>query len=66
MDITINGKKACDTKLVYGGPGHEQVQSNGDVWKTIAKNIGCDDPIRVSKGDKIQLHAHFDFEAHPP
>ncbi len=66
MVMTVNGKKACESKIEYGGPGHEQVQPNGEVWKTIARNIGCDDPIRVHKGDKVQLHADFDFNAHPP
>ena len=66
MVATINGKDACTSRLVYGGPGHEQVQPNGEVWKTIGTTIGCKDPIRVNKGDKLQLHAYFDFNEHPP
>jgi len=66
MDITINGTKACESKIEYGGPGHEQVQPNGEVWKTISRNVACDAPIRVHKGDRLQLYAHFDFNAHPP
>jgi len=66
MVVTVNGKSACESKIVYGGQGHEQVQPNGEVWKTIGKTIVCGDPIRVSKGDKLQLHAHFDFNEHPP
>jgi hypothetical protein len=63
--FTVNGKDACESKIVYGGPGHEQVQPNGEIWKTIATNVGCEDPIRVHKDDKVQLHAYFDFNEHP-
>jgi hypothetical protein len=66
MIITINDKEVCDSKIVYGGPGHEQVQPDGKVWKTLATTIGCVDPIRVHKGDKIQMKAFFDFNEHPP
>jgi len=65
MVLTINGKEACTSSIVYGGPGHEQVQKDGTVWKTIGKTIGCKDPIRVSKGDKLNMFAHFNFDEHP-
>ena len=66
MIMTVNGKEVCTSNIIYGGPGHEQVQPNGEVWKTIGETIGCNDPIRVFKGDKIQMQAFFDFEEHPP
>jgi hypothetical protein len=66
MVITVNGTGVCESKILYGGPGHEQIQPNGEVWKTVAKNIGCDDPIRVLKGDRVQIKAYFDFNSHPP
>jgi hypothetical protein len=53
MVVTINGKEACTSSIVYGGAGHEQVQADGKIWKTIGKTIGCVGPIRVSKGDKL-------------
>jgi len=65
MVLTLNGKDVCTSSIVYGGEGHEQVQKDGTVWKTIGKTIGCIDPIRVSKGDKLNMFAHFDFEEHP-
>jgi hypothetical protein len=65
MSLTLNGKDVCNSTVIYGGPGHEQVQSNGQVIKTIGKTIGCTDPLRVRKGDKMQLTAYFDFEKHP-
>jgi len=66
MVITINEKEVCDSQIEYGGPGHEQVQPNGKVWKTLARTIGCPAPIRVHKGDRIQMRAFFDFDKHPP
>jgi hypothetical protein len=65
MSLTLNGIEVCNTTAVYGGLGHEQTQSNGEVLKGIAKTIGCVDPLRVHKGDKMQMFAHFDFEQHP-
>jgi len=66
MSITVNEKEVCDSKIEYGGPGHEQVQPDGKVWKTLARTIGCPAPIRVHKGDRIQMRAFFDFDKHPP
>lgn len=65
MVISINDKEVCDSKIKYGGPGHEQVQPDGTVWKTLARTIACPDPIRVHKGDRIQMKAFFDFDEHP-
>jgi hypothetical protein len=66
MVVKVNGNEVCTSSLVYGGPGHEQVQPNGEVWKTIGSTIGCLDPIRVNKGDKLNMEAFFDFDEHPP
>jgi hypothetical protein len=65
MVVKVNGKDVCTSRLVYGGPGHEQVQANGEVWKSINNTIGCLDPIRVNKGDKFNMEAFFDYEEHP-
>jgi len=66
MVIKVNGKEACTSSITYGGEGHEQVQANGEVWKTIGRTIGCLEPIAVKKGDKLNMEAFFDFEEHPP
>jgi hypothetical protein len=66
MVVKINGKEVCTSSLIYGGEGHEQVQPNGEVWKTIGKTIPCTDAIAVKKGDKMNMEAFFDFEEHPP
>ena len=65
MVLTINGKEVCTSNIVYGGPGYEQVQPNGEVWKSMGKTIGCPDLIRLHKGDKFQIYSYFDFEEHP-
>jgi len=65
MVMTINGKEVCRSTVEYGGEGHEQTRADGEVVKTIGRVIGCVDPLRVLKGDKMQLTAYFDFEKHP-
>jgi hypothetical protein len=65
LTFTVNGKEVCNSTVVYGGLGHEKVQSNGEILKSMSKTIGCADPLRLHKGDKMQLFAHFDFDQHP-
>jgi hypothetical protein len=65
VTIKINGKAVCESKSLYGGPGHEQVQEDGKVWKTISKNTQCGTAIPVRRGDEISFEGTFDFEAHP-
>jgi hypothetical protein len=64
MDFIINGKEICRSTVTYGGPGFEKVQSDGTVWKSMAQTYACPDVVRVKKGDRLQMSAHFDFDAH--
>jgi hypothetical protein len=64
MVILLNGKPICESRATYGGPAHEQVQENGEVWKTIASMSECGEALRVRKGDKLQFSAYFDLDKH--
>jgi hypothetical protein len=64
--VTLNGKEVCNSIVKYGGHGHELVQPDGEIWKTMGKTSGCINALRVHKGDKFQFEATFDFNAHPP
>jgi hypothetical protein len=65
MNIKINDKLVCESVAHYGGPGHTAVGVDGKEWTTIAETSTCPQAIKVVKGDKLMLEAHFDFEAHP-
>ena len=64
MVVTLNGKTICESQAQYGGLGHEQIQGNGEVWKTIASMSSCGESIRVRKGDKLNFVANFDLAKH--
>lgn len=65
MLITINGKVACDSKVLYGGPGFEYTMKDGSKVEAIRTTTECDQPIEVKKGDKVDVVAKYDFVAHP-
>jgi hypothetical protein len=67
-DITVklNGKEVCISKAEYGGEGHSGVGEDGKPWTTIRGMTTCDQPIKVKKGDKLGIEAHFDMASHPP
>jgi hypothetical protein len=64
--VTINDKEACISTAEYGGPGATRKGNDGSVWTTIREMTYCPGPIKVKKGDKLNLEARYDFEAHPP
>jgi hypothetical protein len=64
MDVTINDKLICVSKANYGGPGHTAMV-DGKEWNTIAETTPCPNAIKLTKGDKIDLEAKFDFSEHP-
>ncbi|KAF2402560.1 hypothetical protein EJ06DRAFT_547834 [Trichodelitschia bisporula] len=61
----VNNKEICNSVATYGGPGHTSHTSDGKVWETIATTTLCDTPLKVTKGDKIYMEAHYDLEQHP-
>jgi hypothetical protein len=65
MSAMVNGKVACHSKALYGGPGHEGTSEKGEKWTTINSMEFCEEPIKVSKGDKLTITADFDLIAHP-
>jgi len=65
MSAKLNGKEVCNSKALYGGPGHEGASQTGEKWTTINSMEFCEEPIKVSKGDKLTITADFDMIAHP-
>jgi hypothetical protein len=63
--VKLNGKDICVSKAIYGGVGHEGVSSDGKPWTSLGGMTTCEETIRVKKGDKLGLEAHFDMEKHP-
>jgi hypothetical protein len=61
----INDKETCVSKAVYGGYGATRKGSNDEVWTTIREMTYCPGPVKVRKGDKITLEAHYDTSLHP-
>jgi hypothetical protein len=65
MEIKINGKTICDSKVLYGGEGHITKGSDGKERGTINTTTECEKPIKVSKGDRLSMVANYDLEKHP-
>jgi len=65
LEAKVNGKEVCSSKAVYGGPGHERVGEDGKKWATIAETTPCPNVIPLKKGDKLNLEARYDLDAHP-
>jgi hypothetical protein len=67
MSAKINGKEICTSKALYGGPGHEGKTPSGGNWTMIREMEFCEtnQPIKVSKGDKLTIAGNFDLEKHP-
>jgi hypothetical protein len=65
MSAKINGKEVCNSKALYGGPGHEGTSEKGEKWTTINSMEFCEESIKVSKGDNLTITADFDMSAHP-
>jgi hypothetical protein len=63
--LTVNGKVACKSEALYGGPGFEFKGDDGKTFETINKSTECIDPILLKKGDKLHIFADFDLDKHP-
>jgi hypothetical protein len=63
--LKINDKVVCDSKATYGGLGHTATTADGKKWETIATTSTCLEPVKVSKGDKLYMEAHYDLDLHP-
>lgn len=61
----VNDKEICNSVAKYGGEGHVGKSSDGKVWETIAETSICSNPIKISKGDKLYMEAHYDLDLHP-
>jgi hypothetical protein len=65
VEIKINDKMACNSRALYGGPGHVGKTSEGNPWETIGNMVTCPEGLVVKKGDKISITANYDLDAHP-
>ncbi|TID18936.1 putative amidase [Venturia nashicola] len=63
--LQVNDKTVCDSKAVYGGEGATAKTEDGKVWETISNTLTCTEPVKVSKGDKLFMEAHYDLDLHP-
>lgn len=57
VEMRINGKLACNSTATYSPSGHGQ---------SISGFLDCVEPVKVTKGDRIQIAAFFDHEKHQP
>lgn len=65
VEVRINDKMVCDSKAFYGGPGHVGNSHDGKSWETIRDMYTCPEGVVVKKGDRIELSAKYDLDAHP-
>jgi len=65
ISIKINGREQCVSKAEYGGVGATRRGPTNEVWTTIRTMTYCPGPVRVKKGDKVSLEAHYDISLHP-
>jgi len=65
LKLIINDKVVCSSAASYGGAESTLVGKDGKKWETINSMSECNDPVKVKKGDDVQLEATFDTIAHP-
>jgi hypothetical protein len=64
ISMKINGKEACVSKALYGGPGHTSESPDGKKWESLRETTDCGS-MKVNKGDKIEFLATYDLDLHP-
>jgi hypothetical protein len=62
LRFLVNDKLVCRSLAVYGADGNIDV--NGAKWETISSYTPCNEPIKVSKGDKLGLASEYDLTKH--
>jgi hypothetical protein len=63
--MKLNGKEVCNSRAMYGGPGHTTAAPDGTTWETINEMTNCHYSTKVVKGDKISVEASYDLVKHP-
>jgi hypothetical protein len=64
INMKINGKEACVSKALYGGPGHMSEGPDGKKWESLRETTDCGS-LKVNKGDQIEFQATYDLDLHP-
>lgn len=66
MILYLNDYQVCSSNATYGGDGATTTTgSNGEKWETINEMTGCNEPIKVKKGDYSRIESQYDLEQHP-
>jgi hypothetical protein len=65
ITMRVNNIEVCNSRALYGGPGHTTLGPDGRVWETINEMTNCHYTTKVNKGDKISVEANYDLEKHP-
>jgi hypothetical protein len=65
IKFMLNGKEACQSDALYGGPGFEGKNADGKTWNTINRMTICSQAIKLFKGDKMYFQANYDVEKYP-
>lgn len=60
----LNGDVICDSRAIYGD-SPTIINGEAQGWKTIQEMTKCEEPVRVRKGDTINLESIYDFRKFP-
>ena len=63
VKMVVSGREVCLSKAIYGGTSTLIV--DGKEWQTITKMTECTGPVKIKKGEKIQVTATYDTKNHP-
>lgn len=66
MKIKINGKLVCSSKAEYVTlPKNPRTPTtNVRPWQKLIRMSPCNQMIKINAGDKLDMEAYYDFEAH--
>jgi hypothetical protein len=59
--ILVNGKEACEIKVLYGTEGGTAKALDGKEWQTIEGYSPCEGPFPVKPGDTLQMTSEYDL-----
>ncbi|KAF2663448.1 hypothetical protein BT63DRAFT_119198 [Microthyrium microscopicum] len=54
ITLRVNGRTVCDSQAVYGQAG-----------TGVSNMTQCTDPMKIIRGDQMEVEAYFDLDKHP-
>jgi len=60
--MKLNGRTVCDSRAVYG---QNTTGVDGKSWMALSNMTQCHEPIKVQRGDQMEVEAFFDLDKHP-